>query len=42
LAQSVPHTEHQEEAVWHWWTVLILVVVLLTGEWVGRKWAGLP
>jgi hypothetical protein len=42
LAQKIPHTEHFEQPVWQWWMVLVLVVVLLTGEWVGRKWAGLP
>jgi hypothetical protein len=42
LAQKIPHTEHYEQPVWQWWMVLVLVVVLLTGEWIGRKWAGLP
>jgi len=41
-AQSVPHTERRQQALWQWWVMLVLVVVLLTGEWAGRKWAGLP
>jgi hypothetical protein len=41
-AQRVPHTEHHEKPLWQWWVLLVLVVALLTGEWAGRKWAGLP
>jgi hypothetical protein len=40
--QSVPVTEHHEQRLWQWWVLLVLVVSLLTAEWVGRKWAGLP
>ena len=28
--------------LWQWWPMLVLLLVLLTLEWVGRKWAGLP
>ena len=40
--QSVPYVEHFEQRLWQWWVVLVLVVSLLTLEWVGRKLAGLP
>ena len=40
--QSVPHVEHNEQRLWQWWVLLVAVVTLLTLEWVGRKWAGLP
>jgi hypothetical protein len=29
-------------SLWTWWPLLIAVLVLLTIEWVLRKWAGLP
>ena len=41
-AQAIPTSEHQEKPLWQWWVILVLVVALLTGEWIGRKWAGLP
>jgi hypothetical protein len=41
-AQSVPYVEHYEQRLWQWWVVLVVVVSLLTLEWVGRKLAGLP
>jgi hypothetical protein len=40
--QTVPFVEHHEQRLWQWWVVLVLVVSLLTLEWVGRKLAGLP
>jgi hypothetical protein len=30
------------QALWEWWPTLLLILGLLTVEWVGRKWAGLP
>jgi hypothetical protein len=41
-AQTVPYVEHYEQRLWQWWVVLVVVVSLLTLEWVGRKLAGLP
>jgi hypothetical protein len=32
-------TEHR---LWEWWPTLALFLLLLTAEWAGRKWAGLP
>jgi hypothetical protein len=32
-------TEHR---LWEWWPTLVLFLLLLTAEWVARKWAGLP
>ncbi len=40
--QAVAVTEHQEQRLWQGWGMLVVLVVLLTAEWVGRKWAGLP
>ena len=40
--ESVPHTDHFEWRLWQSWWVLLAVVLLLTVEWVARKWAGLP
>ena len=28
--------------LWEWWPTLVLVLGLLTIEWVTRKWSGLP
>jgi hypothetical protein len=33
---------HTENRLWQWWVTLVLLLALLTVEWVGRKWAGLP
>jgi hypothetical protein len=40
--QSISHSERYEQKLWQWWVVLVLVLVFLTIEWTGRKWAGLP
>jgi hypothetical protein len=40
--QTVPLVEHHEQRLWQSWVLLVLVMALLTLEWVGRKWAGLP
>lgn len=40
--RAVRHEERIENPLWQWWVVLVLVLSLLTLEWVGRKWAGLP
>jgi hypothetical protein len=42
VKQSVPNVEHHEQRLWQWWGLLVVVVLLLTLEWVGRKMAGLP
>jgi hypothetical protein len=42
VRQSVPYVEHHEQRLWQWWVVLVVIVSLLTLEWVGRKLAGLP
>jgi hypothetical protein len=34
--------EGTEHRLWEWWPTLALFLLLLTAEWVGRKWAGLP
>ncbi len=28
--------------LWTWWPTLVLILLLLTVEWVARKWSGLP
>jgi hypothetical protein len=40
--QAVQHAEHSEFRLWQWWGTLVVFLVLLTLEWVARKWAGLP
>jgi hypothetical protein len=40
--KSVPRTEHLESRMWQWWVTLVLVIGLLTIEWIARKMAGLP
>jgi hypothetical protein len=40
--QTVTHTDRYEQPLHRWWPTLVLLLVLLTLEWVGRKWAGLP
>jgi hypothetical protein len=42
LGQAEVHVERRENRLWQWWVTLVLVLALLTFEWVGRKWAGLP
>lgn len=34
--------EGTEHRLWEWWPTLALFLLLLTAEWIGRKWAGLP
>ncbi len=34
--------DRHEQRLWEWWPILLVVVSLLTGEWVVRKWTGLP
>jgi hypothetical protein len=49
-SQLVEDLKSQEERLvdrtprplWTWWPTLVLIVLLLTVEWVARKWAGLP
>jgi hypothetical protein len=31
-----------ESRLWEWWPTLVILLLLLTTEWLGRKWAGLP
>ncbi len=40
--RAVRHEERVENPLWQWWVTLVVVLGLLTLEWVGRKWAGLP
>ena len=35
-------TEVPAKPLWEWWPTLLVILGLLTTEWVGRKWAGLP
>ena len=34
--------DRAENRLWSWWVTLVVVLSLLTVEWVGRKLAGLP
>jgi hypothetical protein len=38
----VSRPQNTESRLWEWWPTLIAFLFLLTLEWVGRKWAGLP
>src|SRR5262249_10881682 len=40
--QEQAHVKCNEHRLWEWWPTLVLVLVLLTTEWVVRKWVGLP
>jgi hypothetical protein len=40
--RAVVREERAENRLWQWWVTLVLVLSLLTVEWVGRKFAGLP
>jgi hypothetical protein len=41
-AQGMKKTENTEDPLWRWWVTLVVILSLLTLEWVLRKWAGLP
>ncbi|HKI37960.1 MAG TPA: hypothetical protein VKA46_39260 [Gemmataceae bacterium] len=40
--RAVTREDRAENRLWQWWVTLVLVLSLLTVEWVGRKLAGLP
>ncbi len=40
--RAVTRERRAENRLWQWWVTLVLVLSLLTAEWVGRKFAGLP
>jgi hypothetical protein len=40
--RAITREDRAENRLWQWWVVLVLVLSLLTVEWVGRKFAGLP
>jgi hypothetical protein len=40
--QAVTREHYNEQRLWQWWWTLVVLLGLLTVEWVGRKWAGLP
>lgn len=40
--KMVPVPEHEEQKLWEWWVFLVIVSVLLAGEWAWRKAVGLP
>jgi hypothetical protein len=43
LNQQIVTREHYDELrLWQWWVMLVVLLSLLTVEWVARKWAGLP
>ena len=43
LSQKVEtHTDQVENPLWQSWKVFLVILVLLTIEWVTRKWIGLP
>jgi hypothetical protein len=40
--RNVLRIERRERALWQEWLTLVVFLGLVTAEWVGRKWAGLP
>jgi hypothetical protein len=40
--RAVTRVERSEHGLWQAWGTLVLLLGLLTAEWAGRKWAGLP
>ena len=40
--RQVPITETKSEPWWHRWTVFLIALSLLVGEWGLRRWKGLP
>jgi len=42
LQRGEVQIEHHEQRLWQWWGVLVVVVALLSLEWVLRKLSGLP
>jgi hypothetical protein len=41
-SQVVTRPRYSERRLWEWWPTLLVLLLLLTLEWVGRKWLGLP
>jgi hypothetical protein len=41
-AKAATHSYHTETKLWQAWPTLAAFLVLLTLEWLARKWAGLP
>jgi hypothetical protein len=41
-SQTITHEHRTERKLWQEWPTLVLFLMLLTTEWVGRKLAGLP
>lgn len=41
-AEAARREKPIENKLWQWWPLLVLLMGLLTVEWVARKWAGLP
>jgi hypothetical protein len=40
--RAITVTERYERGLWQEWATLVFFLVLMTAEWIGRKWAGLP
>jgi hypothetical protein len=40
--RTTTRVERSERGLWQQWPTLVVFLVLITAEWVGRKWAGLP
>lgn len=41
-AKTITKPDPQKNHLWQWWPTLVLLLSLLTIEWVARKWVGLP
>jgi hypothetical protein len=41
-AKGMTKTDQNDVNLWSWWVTLLIILSLLTLEWVLRKWSGLP
>jgi hypothetical protein len=42
VAKATPKVEEHPQRLWDWWVTLVVVLALLSAEWITRKWVGLP
>jgi hypothetical protein len=40
--QTATQIDRPQRKLWQWWPTLIVMLLLVTAEWIGRKLAGLP
>ena len=40
--QEERRVDRTARPLWTWWPTMVMILLLLTVEWVARKWSGLP